>query len=469
MRNLGIHTRLFLVALFLIAASMMVMVYLGIHTTKRFMVERMEDRMAFLAKYLALNSELGVLIRDTEGLERLSRNLLKEKDVRRVVIMDASGNRLVEVGQEEAHCDCVVEREVLLRRTRPELLFGSMLGPTQRRVEPIGLVRLLYSTSGIDRLMRTITYRYVLSSLAIVILSAVLFYFMSRPLVREVTALAATARQVEKGRLDLRADLGSVPETRELAAAFNSMLDSLEEKREALAKANQEVIRQRALAEMGKFSLMVAHEVKNPLSIIKSSLEILKTDRDIPPEDPMVLYIEDEIQRLNKLIEDFLVFARPSEVKTRRVDLNDVAKEVANRAEYMAPGRNLDLHQDIPEEPCPCEADPEQLTAALWNIVKNAWEATNGEGNIWIKTWRDQGFWVMEVEDDGKGVPDEDRERIFEPFFTTKAKGTGLGLAFASQVIGAHGGGIEVERGKAGGALFRVRIPLKLKRSSHKG
>jgi len=462
MRNLGIHTRLFLVALVLITASMVVMVFLGLYTTERFMTRRFEDRMAFLAKYLALNSELGVLIRDTDGLKKLARNLLREKDVMKVVILDSKGDKLVEVGEEDPEWDRAVERPVLLRRSKTGLLFGTTQDLTYRQPKDIGSVRLLYSTRGIDQLMKTITYQYALSSLVVIVLSAVLFYFMSRPLVTEVTALAATARKVGQGDLGLRARPGSVPETRELAIAFNAMLDSLAEKREALARANQEVIRQKALAEVGKFSLMVAHEVKNPLSIIKSSLEILKTDRQIPPDDAMVLYIEDEIHRLNKLIEDFLIFARPSEVKIRALDLNELAREVATRAEFLDLGGNLQVHQEIPEARCEANADPELLTGALWNILKNSCEATEGRGNIWIRARENGAFWTMEVEDDGEGIPDDDRERIFEPFFTTKAKGTGLGLAFASQVIGAHGGEIEVDKGKAGGALFRIRIPRKV-------
>jgi signal transduction histidine kinase len=221
------------------------------------------------------------------------------------------------------------------------------------------------------------------------------------------------------------------------------------------------MVRQKALAEVGKFSLMVAHEVKNPLSIIKSSLEVLKTDQGIAPDDSMVLYIEDEIRRLNKLIEDFLIFARPSEVKPRSVDLNELSREVAARGEYLAQEGMMKIVQDIPDHECTAKADPELLTGALWNIVKNACEAINAAGSVWVRVRHTADSWTMEVEDDGEGISEEDMDKIFEPFFTTKTKGTGLGLAFASQVIGAHGGDIQAERGDMGGALFRIRIPRK--------
>jgi len=462
MKNMGIHTRLFLAALALIIASVILMVLFGFYLTDRFMTKRFQDRMAFLAKYLALNSELAVLVKDRDALHALSSNLLDEDDVARVAILDESGSALVDVRKEGAEGMYAVERPVVFKRGRDvDLLFSSRKSQEDYDPSQIGLVKIWYSTEGIDELMVDIGIRYAISSLAVIGLSGLFLFFMSRALVKEVTALASITRKVGEGQLNLRAELGTLPETRELASAFNAMLDSLAEKRDALLRANQEMVRQKALAEVGKFSLMVAHEVKNPLSIIKSSLEVLKTDQGIALDDPMVLYIEDEIRRLNKLIEDFLIFARPSEVKLRSVDLNELSREVAARGEYLAQEGMMKILQDIPDHECTAKADPELLTGALWNIVKNACEAINGTGNVWVRVHHNADSWTMEVEDDGEGISEEDMDKIFEPFFTTKTKGTGLGLAFASQVIGAHGGDIQAERGDMGGALFRIRIPRK--------
>jgi signal transduction histidine kinase len=449
MKHMGIHTRLFLAALALIIASVILMVLLGFHMTERFITKRFQDRMTFLARYLALNSELAVLVRDRDTLHALSSNLLGEEDVARVAIFDERDGSLVDVRKGGAEGTYTVEQPVVFKRGRD--------------VDPgrIGLVRIWYTTEGVHELMTNIGVRYVAFSLAVIGLSGLFLFFMSRALVKEVTALASITRKVGEGHLHLRAKLGTLPETRELASAFNAMLDSLAEKRDALLRANQEMVRQKALAEVGKFSLMVAHEVKNPLSIIKSSLEVLKADQGIAPDDSMVLYIEDEIRRLNKLIEDFLIFARPSEVKPRSVDLNELSREVAARGEYLAQEGMMKIVQDIPDHECTAKADPELLTGALWNIVKNACEAINAAGSVWVRVRHTADSWTMEVEDDGEGISEEDMDKIFEPFFTTKTKGTGLGLAFASQVIGAHGGDIQAERGDMGGALFRIRIPRK--------
>ncbi len=469
-RRLGIHARLFLAAFFLIVVAMIIMVFLGVHTTTHFLSKRFEDRMDFLARYLALNSEVGVLLKDTKQLEKFSSNLLSEEDVVRVVIKDDKGHVLVDVGNRQDRELHVVTRKVLFKERRGgAILFSSKEIKEPPKVRVIGSVELYYTTQGIDRLAREMALRYMLSSLGVIALAGLFLFFISRSIVKEVTALAETARKVGSGDVRLRARPGTIPETRELALAFNTMLDSLSRKRKALVKANREMIRQRSLAELGKFSLIVAHEVKNPLGIIKSSLEILCADFSIPQDHPMVEYIDDEIKRLNRLIEDFLVFARPSEMKLGEADLNALAREAASRTLYESSGKELHVEQDIPDEPCMALVDAQLLTGAFWNVVKNACEATPDGGRIWIRAFVQDDTWVMEVTDSGDGIEPEMLSKIFEPFFTTKAKGSGLGLVFASQVIEAHGGTITASnRQDAGGdavgeagAVFTIRIPLR--------
>jgi len=260
--------------------------------------------------------------------------------------------------------------------------------------------------------------------------------------------------------LALRARLGNVPETRELALAFNAMLDSLARSREALARADEEMIRQQALAEMGKFSLIIAHEVKNPLSIIKSSLDILKKDLTLPSSDTIVAYMEDEIRRLNRLTEDFLSFTRPPSPIFRSVDLNGMLSEMKARFDLQHAESPLEIQMRMPSVPCRVQADRDLLMRALSNIIKNACEANGERGVVWLSSSCQDDTWVVEIEDQGEGIPSDNIDKIFEPFFTTRSKGTGIGLAFASQVITVHGGNITAKNREEGGALFRVEIPI---------
>jgi nitrogen fixation/metabolism regulation signal transduction histidine kinase len=321
-------------------------------------------------------------------------------------------------------------------------------------------VRIAYSTEGIDQLWTTMITRFIWIAVGLTCLAVVIFYFISRSLVAPVRGLAEAARRVAQGDRTLRAQPGALPETRELAVAFNVMLDSLERNRRSLEEAREQMRRQKTLAEMGEFSLMIAHEFKNPLSIIKSSLDVLKKDAAIPPHNTMVFYIEDEIVRLNRLIGDFLMFARPSAPCFCRTDLNALLREIVVKFELQQAGTPCEIRSDIPSDPCYASADPDLLIRAIGNVIKNAFEAGGDRCVVEVKATHRADAWAVEIADDGEGIAPENIGKIFNPFFTTRAKGAGLGLAYASRAIKAQGGAISAQNRMEGGALFRVEIPL---------
>lgn len=465
MKKPGIHFRILLAAFILISASTFTLGAMGVSITRKFMNTRFKDRISFLARYLALNSEVGVLIGDRTGLKNLAFNLLGEKDVAGVTILDNHSNKLVDISRRVQGSLSSIESPVIFKKFREEnIVFTSDTGAEPPIAEVIGKVIITYSTYNIDNLMRMITSRLIWFSACLTGLAGLVFYLISRPIVIQVTKLADTARQVAQGDLDLRTSIGSLPETRELAVAFNQMLDSLARSREALARAKEDMMRQNSLAEMGKFSLMIAHELKNPLGIIKGSLDILKKNPALPTSETMMEYMEDEIKRLNRLIEDFLSFARPARPSFRPVDANAMLKEIVERFELQNIDTFIEIQSQIPSMTCQINADPDLITRALSNIIKNAFEANKqngGKGVIRVTASSNDSAYIVAIEDEGQGIVTENMEKIFEPFFTTRSKGTGLGLAFASHVIKAHSGKIIAENRKEGGALFQVEIPIK--------
>lgn len=436
----------------------------GVQITRKFMLKRFRQRISFLAGYLADNAEVGVLMGDKAGLKTLAMNLLGEEDVARVTIFDKDHTPLITLFKTVPGPLSSVEAPVTFKSSHGEnILYDAFRTPFGKAKsggeESIGKVSIDFSTHGINNLIIRITQQFIWISIALAILAGIVFYVMSRSIVQDVTRLANAARRVGEGNLEMRAEPGNLPETRELALAFNAMLESLAKNRKALLKANQEMARHEALAEVGKFSLMVAHEVKNPLGIIKSSLDVLKKDKELPSDNTMVVYMEDEIRRLNRIIEDFLMFSRPVEPMFRPVDLNGLAREIVARFEIQNSDSHIQLVDDIDSSSCVSNADRDLLTRALSNVVKNAYDASTGNGKVWITTSCRGAEWSIEVRDEGAGIPPENIKRIFEPFFTTKSKGTGLGLAFTAQVVKAHGGHITAENNSVQGALFRIGIP----------
>ena len=462
MKRFGIHIRLLLAAVMVIAATTITLGYMGLTITRQFAQSSFENRMNSLAQYLAINSELAIWIGQKPILESLAQKVLVEDDVVRVTIEDEKGD-IQAVAKRPSDTYTTgetyeVNAPVIMRRDRSFPFLNDMEAEDQI----IGNVRVEYSSEGINEPLATMRNRFIWLSLVLACICGVIFYFLSLSIVAPVTRLAGIARQVAEGDLNLRAQSDSLPETRELGQAFNAMLDSIETSQNALKLANEEIVRQKTLAELGKFSLMVAHEVKNPLSIIKSSLDLLKKELPSSKDHMSISYIEDEIERLNQLIEDFLLFARPAVPTFRGVDLNAMLDDMIVRFEVQLNGTPVKIETHIPETPCQADADPDLLMRAIGNILKNAVEANEHQSKIVVRANQDETRWAIEIEDEGPGIAPESLEVIFEPFFTTRSKGTGLGLAFASQVVFAHGGRIKAEnRPNNRGACFTMELPLK--------
>lgn len=463
MKKLGIHFRILLAAFLLISATTFTLGAMGVTITRKFMQSRFEERMSFLARYLALNAELGILIDDRVMLKALAENLLSQEDVTQVTILDSIGNKIADTAKDIAGPLSIVETPVVLKESHVEnIAFLEDTNGEEAHAKLIGKVLVTYTTGGIDKLLAAMKLHFIWLSAALAGLAGLIFYFISRSLTAPVAELAEEARLIGEGKLDLRARPGSLPETRKLALAFNAMLDSLDKGREELAKTREKMVRQNSLAEMGKFSLMIAHEVKNPLSIIKSSLDILKKDSTLSQSATMVRYMEDEISRLNNLIEDFLSFAHPMRPSFRHVDVNTLLRQIVMGFEIQKAESPVDLKTHIPSAPCQAFVDPDLLNRAIGNILKNAFEANGDKGVVIITVTCRNDKWAVDIQDQGPGIDGKDMDKLFEPFFTTRSKGTGLGLAYASQVIKIHNGAINATNSQEGGALFRVEIPLSM-------
>ncbi|PIE71203.1 MAG: two-component sensor histidine kinase [Deltaproteobacteria bacterium] len=458
MKRFGIHIRLLLAAVLLIGATAATLGYVGGSFIHEFVRSRFDERMTFITRYLALNAELGILINATGELTKLAENLMSQQDVVRVTIYDRDGQVLADEARKSDGSLAVVEASVLMRELMDET-SAFRLGNHEPGSQIIGRVRVAYSLTGINQLVDSLKKRFAWLSAGMAGIACVCFYFISRSMVAPVTHLARVAREVSYGDWEHRAPVGRLPETRELALAFNGMLDSLAASQNALREAHLMMGRHRSLAELGKFSMMIAHEVKNPLGIIKSSFDLLRKELEISPDHVLVGYVEDELIRLNRLIEDFLLFSRPAKPRFRPTDLNGLMAEIAERYTLQNEWGEAVLMARVMQKPFMAQADGDLLNRAIVNILKNAFEVSAAGDPIEISTTVSGNWWYADIRDRGPGITKGNERKLFEPFFTTRAKGTGLGLAFTYQVITAHGGSVSAENHAEQGAVFRIAIP----------
>ena len=229
-----------------------------------------------------------------------------------------------------------------------------------------------------------------------------------------------------------------------------------------LRRMQQQVERTAHLAVIGRLAAGVAHEIRNPLAAISGSIEMLRSASDAEGADRELWEIVGrEIDRLNAQITDLLEYARPRAPEIERLD---VASMIAELLRVFHNDRRLagDRVSLLPVAgPLWTDADPNQLRQVLWNLLRNAAEASPGGEPIAISADVD-GEWVrITVRDRGPGIAEQDRAGLFEPFASTKLGGTGLGLATVHRIVHEHGGHVEIGNADGGGALATVRLPRK--------
>ena len=230
---------------------------------------------------------------------------------------------------------------------------------------------------------------------------------------------------------------------------------------EAIAAARARLAESEKLATLGQLAAAIAHEVRNPLAVIRSAAQGLgETAR---PDDADAArasaFITAEVDRLANVVTSLLAFARPLRPALRPVGVGELFDRALLLARDDLATKQLRVHRsDAPDLPA-ARADPDLVCQVLLGLLANAAESVPPGGELVLEGHAADGAVELVVADSGPGVPADLRERIFEPFFTTRPRGTGLGLAVARQIVEAHGGRIAVADGPRGGARFTVRLP----------
>jgi PAS domain S-box-containing protein len=225
--------------------------------------------------------------------------------------------------------------------------------------------------------------------------------------------------------------------------------------------AEERLVQQAALAQVGQMAAVVAHEVRNPLAGIKGVIQVLISRR--ASGDPDLTVMRDIVARidsLGELVDDLMVFARPR--APRPVDLRLqplVAEAIAIVRRDPAAAR---VQIDMDGSDASISADAELLRAALLNLLLNAAQAVGERGTIRVRTRVSGESAVVEIHDNGPGIPAALRERVLEPFFTTKARGGGLGLPIAKRSAELHGGSLTLSYPETGGTTASLTLPLRL-------
>jgi signal transduction histidine kinase len=348
----------------------------------------------------------------------------------------------------------------VMEYTLPYILSG----PSGR--EELGALQIMFSAQGIASYSQQLRVRNLLYvAIVTVTLTVFIIPLTSYLIVRRVERLMETISAAQAGDLAVRAKDSSQDEIGRLSRSFNRMIERISSEHDS------------RLAALGNLAAGVAHEVRNPLNSIAMTIQYLKDSLDAPLESSIqhpvssIQYSEihesldvvtQQVEELDRIVEEFLQLTRPIEMNWEAVDLNlflvDVMRSFASSLEIA----NVKLICDFSKILLYAKIDRDKLRQAVSNIIINSIQAMPDGGELRITTARDASHKtvVIKISDTGVGIPQKNIDRLFEPYFTTKPDGTGLGLAVTYRMIEAHGGEIRVESQEEQGAAFTIVLPF---------
>lgn len=309
---------------------------------------------------------------------------------------------------------------------------------------------------------------YIAFLLSVIVVALAVGIVVSRRVTRRVAILAEATERVGKGDLSVEVATDGGDEIAELTRAFNAMVRDIREGRDRIEYLQR-------MSAWQEFARRLAHEIKNPLTPIQ--LAVQEVHRTYKGDDARyrrkledaAAIVDEEVTTLRRLVGEFSEFARLPVAALDSGDLGAFVREAlrgVDPAALMPAGAEAtppELAVEIADEPMPVLIDAQMLRRALDNLVRNAVHAVaaaapEGGGHVIVAARLEDGFTLLEVRDDGPGVPLEARARVFDPYYTTKDDGTGLGLAIVKKVVLEHGGSIDCGAAPEGGAAFRIRL-----------
>jgi two-component system sensor histidine kinase PilS (NtrC family) len=222
----------------------------------------------------------------------------------------------------------------------------------------------------------------------------------------------------------------------------------------------EKVRRREKMAAVGEMAAGLAHEIRNPLSSLSGSIQLLRSELNLAEEHGILMdIVVRETERLNHLLNDFLLFARPKQMHKEIFALHALLEETLSLFTLDQRYQAIQIQCEMSPE-IKVNADPQLLHQIVWNLLLNAAQSMEKTGGcIELRAEETEIGTVISIQDTGEGIPRTIKEKIFEPFFSTRSRGSGLGLSVVQRIVADHGGQVEIEDVEPHGTCFRIFLP----------
>jgi signal transduction histidine kinase len=461
--GLSLNMKLIFMMIFLSLVLVSVLLFFYSQTERALLVE-LEKQTAELSKAIQVGVEEVTSTGSTDQMRLY--NYLKElnaKGVKEISII-SNANEIIastnpmKIGEQLSpkKKERIIKAELGEPVSEEGKVYNVIL-PVVAGNEHYGYIHLQINAEDFSDLLRSNAIKRVGATALVLCLGIVIAVLLSWMYTRPIHNIVNAAGRVAAG--DLTPDLltDRKDEIGELTQSFNFMVQKLREKR-ALEEKLREV---EHLSGIGQFARGIAHEIRNPLNFISLSIDHLR-EKYVPLEDArkekfesLMMSIKQEIQRLNKLVGDFLDYGKPIKLTLREVELHSLVDEVLALVLAKAEKDNVEIitrYEVLPN----LSLDPELIKTCIFNVILNAFQAMPDGGRLTVKTEASNSKVSMFFEDTGTGISRENLSKVFDPFFSTKESGLGLGLALTRRV--------DIQSTEGKGSTITISFPFS---SSH--
>jgi signal transduction histidine kinase len=330
--------------------------------------------------------------------------------------------------------------------------------PIEREKKLVGLIQTSIVVNNVDSMMDNLFMKDAIIAVITLFLLFIIFYEVLRRLNHPVSLLVRASKRIAEGETYVQVQYKKKGELSNLVQAFNLMASRIEAQR--VIETQYRDLERRAI--LSETAATLAHEIRNPLNCINLTVDVLidsiaagggnESDREL------LVNVKHEVQRLNKMVTDFLAMGKPMPLSMSTFTLRDLADEVHLLIKRQLIDKKIEMLIDIGNQQ-DIHADREQIRLVLLNLLLNAVAATEKSGQILLSVECVEADIIIRVSDNGSGINESDLQKVFEPYFTTKADGAGLGLALVKRIVEEHNGSISALNNPSRGVTFKITIP----------
>jgi len=473
----GISFKVSAVIVLLVVATVAVAGLIFLTTLHRYTEGVLKSRGRYIAATLAQQAVEPILYEDRVALLKLLESFQPEAGgtteeaaiVDYAEIRDHDGHRLAEAGRTATPPPPSVGNGGVTVADSGGLVF-EVAAPVVVKGVQIGLVRVGVTRALARARMRSLVVQIAALLALAALIAASATVLLSRRFIRPLLQMIRGARQIGEGGWGTQIQVRSRDETGELAATFNEMSVRLKEAFEEIHRTQAQLIQSERLSTLGSFAAHLAHELKNPLTSIKLSMQAMGEGESGCLDAEERTLILNDVAHMDEVITSFLAYGRRQPVAPVAVEVAPLLEEMGRR--FVARGRQAGVAVELAIAPDlgRLSLDPERISEAVENVVTNAIQFSPPGGAVVVDATRPEGGGLrLAVADRGPGMDAETRVHLFEPFFTTRHGGTGLGLAIAQQGVEDHGGRIEVESVVGAGTVVTIFLPARTQPGGGRG